>query len=720
MGISKKTLLIVASILGTIILSLFFYLQFFVLRQYADIEKVEISNKIVQSVKAFNKSSESQTAAALVFSLSGETFDFLKDEDFYQNDFFISKKILQDMDIDFFTLIDEQKNVRFAAVMKDDSRIEYMLGESFKNEIIVDKYLASQKNSFNGVSGVVSIGDVPYMIISKPVLDNKNPDSGVPAGTLLTGFKIDREIADALTNSLRSEIDIYYLGLDETKSRFSEVIQNLNNGNSYDIDYFSANEVAGYTFISDLNSNPVLLIEVISPRDIYIAGRNNIYTFFTVIFLTGLISCLTIFLILEKSVLSRIVKLSKDSEEIGKRGDILKTIPYRGNDEISRLTISINRMLRAISRNQLDILKSEKRFKDLVELLPEIVIESDIDYRLVFANQSFFTVFKYNDEDVKKGLYLHDLLKEKDFKRVTEETEKLELGSKTPSAEYTAIKKYGGTFPILLSSVATFSEFSVLSGFRSIAVDITDRKREEEQLRELEDRWEFALEGSGDGVWDWNFETNQFYYSRRLKELLGYDELEFKNDINKVMDSIHPQDLERVTENINKHLNGESRYYNAEYRIRKRDGSYIWAQDRGKVIRWDGEGKPIRMIGTFTDITVRKELEEEIKRLAYKDPLTNLPNRLLFNDRIELTTASSKRNNKRFALVIMDIDRFKVINDTYGHDVGDKLILYIGNKISETLRKSDTIARFGGDEFLLLLPDIKDRDDIEKIVKKDL
>ena len=330
--------------------------------------------------------------------------------------------------------------------MKDDSRIEYMLGESFKDEILVDKYLASQNNSFNGVSGVIIIEDAPYMIVSKPVLDPKNPDSRKPAGTLLTGFKIDTDISDALTNSLRSEINIYYLGLEETKSRFSEVIKNLNNGNSYDIDYFSANETAGYTFISDLDSNPVLLIEVISPRDIYIAGRNNIYTFFTVIFLTGLISCLTIFLILEKSVLSRIVKLSKDSEEIGKRGNILKTIPYRGNDEISKLAISINRMLRAISRNQLDILKSEKRFKDLVELLPEIVIESDTEYRLVFANQSFFKVFEYNDEDVKKGLYLHDLLEEKDFKRLKEETEKLELGSKTPSAEYEAIKKMAALF----------------------------------------------------------------------------------------------------------------------------------------------------------------------------------------------------------------------------------------------------------------------------------
>jgi diguanylate cyclase (GGDEF)-like protein/PAS domain S-box-containing protein len=269
-----------------------------------------------------------------------------------------------------------------------------------------------------------------------------------------------------------------------------------------------------------------------------------------------------------------------------------------------------------------------------------------------------------------------------------------------------------------MSSVATFNEYGVPGGFRTIAMDITSRKKAEEQLRELEARWEFALEGSGDGVWDWNFKNNEVFYSRRLKELLGFDETELKNDFNEVMDRIHPKDVNRVKGNIEKHLRGETRYYTADYRIMKRDGSYMWAEDRGKVIRWDKEGKPLRMIGTFTDITVRKELEEEIKRLAYRDPLTNLPNRLLFNDRVELTIASSRRYSKRFALMIIDVDKFKKINDTYGHDVGDKLILHIGAKIQEVLRKSDTIARFGGDEFLLLLPDIRGRQDVEKIAKK--
>ena len=432
----------------------------------------------------------------------------------------------------------------------------------------------------------------------------------------------------------------------------------------------------------------------------------------------GLISCLTIFLLLEKSFLARIVRLSRESEEIGKSNDLTKKIPHRGNDEISKLAISINRMLRDLRRNQLDIMKSEKRFKDLVELLPEIVIETDTELKIIFANQSFFDIYGYNQKDIEKGLYITDIITPEDIERFREKIEILKKGEKTESEEYKAVKKGGPDFPVLMSSVATFNEYGVASGFRTIAMDITSRKKAEEQLRELEARWEFALEGSGDGVWDWNFENNEVFYSRRLKELLGFDETEMRNDFNEVMNRIHPRDVNRVRGSIEKHLRGETKYYTADYMIMKRNGTYIWAEDRGKVIRWDKKGKPLRMIGTFTDITVRKELEEEIKRLAYRDPLTNLPNRLLFNDRVELTIASSRRYNKRFALMIIDVDKFKKINDTYGHDMGDKLILHIGTKIQEILRKSDTIARFGGDEFLLLLPDIRGRQDVEKIARK--
>jgi len=417
-------------------------------------------------------------------------------------------------------------------------------------------------------------------------------------------------------------------------------------------------------------------------------------------------------------VLFRIVYLSKKTNEIGTKRDLSKNIAFKGRDEISDLTISINRMLRELRGKEIDIKKNEKRFKDLVELLPEIVLEVNKDQRITFANQAFFEITGYSEEDIRNGLYSADILTPEDFIRAKEKNSSLICGVKTESSEYFAIKKDGTTFPILVSTVAINDENGDFTGFRSVVLDITNRKKEEELLREVEERWQFALEGSEDGVWDWNFETNEVFYSKRFKEILGFDESEWKNERSEAMDRIHPDDYENVMAQINNHLQGNTSNYSSEYRIKHKDGTYLWTHDRGKVIRWDVNGKPLRMIGTCSNITPRKKLEEKIKELAYRDPLTNLPNRLLFNDRLDLTIASSRRNNKKFALIILDIDKFKKINDNYGHDIGDQMILYVGKKIESLLRKSDTIARFGGDEFLLLLPEIKDKQDAEKIAEK--
>ncbi|MBM3714085.1 MAG: PAS domain S-box protein, partial [Actinobacteria bacterium] len=493
------------------------------------------------------------------------------------------------------------------------------------------------------------------------------------------GKLIDKKTIELIESEVGNPLNLYLLEADEAKTKFEKTISKLLSGSSYEIQYDGSREISGYTVIKDINSTPALLLEVSSPRTIYIEGQTNIYTFFIILVTTGIISCLTIFLILEKLVLSRIVLLSNKTKEIGQTKDLSRIIPFRGNDEVARLTVSINNMLRELKGSELDIKKSEKRFKDLVELLPEIVIEtSSVEQKITFANISFFKVFGYSEEDLHEGLYLNDIITMDDFKKMMEKIPLLASGRKIEGSEYIAVRKDESTLPILISTIPIYDENNKLTGFRSIIMDITKRKEEEEMLRELEERWHFAVEGSGDGVWDWNFESNEVFYSRRFKEILGFEEYELKNNISEIMDRIYPDDYQNVIGSINMHLKGETPYYTAEYRIMHHNGNYIWAQDRGKIIRWDGDGKPVRMIGTFTDITVRKKLEEEIKKLAYRDPLTNLPNRLLFNDRIELTIVGSKRNNRKFALMIVDIDRFKKINDTYGHVVGDKLILFVG------------------------------------------
>lgn len=152
-------------------------------------------------------------------------------------------------------------------------------------------------------------------------------------------------------------------------------------------------------------------------------------------------------------------------------------------------------------------------------------------------------------------------------------------------------------------------------GTLSSGEDITEKKRAEVELRESEKRWQFALEGAGDGLWDWNAETNKVFFSRRWKEMLGFSENEIEEKLDEWDSRIHPDDRTSVYEDLNAHFIGETDIYQNEHRILCKDGSYKWILDRGKVIERTGDGKPLRVIGTHSDISDRKKWELEREKL---------------------------------------------------------------------------------------------------------
>ena len=359
-------------------------------------------------------------------------------------------------------------------------------------------------------------------------------------------------------------------------------------------------------------------------------------------------------------------------------------------------------------------------------------------------------------------------------------------------------------------------------------------------LIKSEYRWKFALEGAGEGVWDWNLETGSVFLSARMKEMFGYETDDQLGDINSARSKVHPDDLQSVVNARVAYFEGKTPGFEATARVLCKDQGWKWCLIRGMVVSRDWEGKPLRMIGTladiserhkneeslrlaatvletmneallvtgadnliisvnpsftqitgytpdevigkdpamlsdgvlrpdlvetmkqslkstgswmgeivnrrktgelyvawafissvrntkdevtnfvcvFSDISERKAIEQRMQYLAHFDPLTELPNRSLFHDRLRQALATCRRNQTHLALLFVDLDKFKPINDTLGHGIGDLLLREVAYRLLDSIRESDTAARIGGDEFVVLLPGIDTEQDAVTVAEK--
>jgi diguanylate cyclase (GGDEF)-like protein/PAS domain S-box-containing protein len=245
--------------------------------------------------------------------------------------------------------------------------------------------------------------------------------------------------------------------------------------------------------------------------------------------------------------------------------------------------------------------------------------------------------------------------------------------------------------------------------------EIEERRRIEQALRESEERYELAVRGANDGLWDWDLLTDEIYFSPRWKEMLGYEKEEIKNDSNEWFKRIHPEDVEKTRLDIANHINDVTPHFENEHRMLHKDGSYRWMLSRGIAVKENG-GFTTRMAGSQADIHARKQAEDKLLYDAFYDSLTNLPNRALFMDRLQYTVERAKRKpDYLFAVLFLDLDRFKDVNDSLGHMCGDELLVIIAEKLKIGRRSTDTVARHGGDEFVILLEDISDVSDASQV-----
>jgi diguanylate cyclase (GGDEF)-like protein/PAS domain S-box-containing protein len=243
-----------------------------------------------------------------------------------------------------------------------------------------------------------------------------------------------------------------------------------------------------------------------------------------------------------------------------------------------------------------------------------------------------------------------------------------------------------------------------------VMLDITAGRTAQAALEQAEDRWKLALESTGDGVWDWHILEGKEYYSQRCREMYGFAHNQPWDRAEAYDGIVHPDDNPQRLLDLYAYLNNAVSTYSNEHRVRCADGSWKWVLSRGMVISRDKDGAPVRMIGTHTDITQRKDAELMIWRQANFDALTGLPNRRLLRERLNKAMKVADVKQTPLAVIFLDLDEFKEVNDTLGHEVGDHLLIEASRRIEQCLQPTDTLARMGGDEFTIVVVDAGDEE----------
>jgi diguanylate cyclase (GGDEF)-like protein/PAS domain S-box-containing protein len=377
---------------------------------------------------------------------------------------------------------------------------------------------------------------------------------------------------------------------------------------------------------------------------------------------------------------------------------------------------NVRPLVAQVSAAQEEAAAAHEQLQRIADNVPALVGYVSSDERYQFANRIYGDWFAV-DPQAMIGRRMSEIWEPDRYARTRPHIEKA-LGGERADFEQ-EIRSHGNQRMLRTSFVPEIAPGGGVRGFFVLSSDVTKQEQVHRALDHAMQRLDLALDASRVTVWESDLRTGETVLSEAWAELLGRTPGETRTTVAELSALVHPEEIGRLSRESMEVAQGRREEYAVEHRIRAESGHWKWILSRGKVVERDpATGQALRMMGTNLDITARKQGEMRLEQLANYDTLTGAANRNLFGNRLAQAIARSRRTKDRAALMYLDIDKFKGINDTLGHAAGDALLREFAARLKAVVRDTDTVGRLGGDEFAVLMEDVKDAEAPARVAQK--
>jgi diguanylate cyclase (GGDEF)-like protein/PAS domain S-box-containing protein len=713
MTLRKKTIIIISVTLASLILILYAISRVILLDSFAELEEQNTRRNVERILSAISDDISDLNHLTGDWAGWDDTYAFIEDA----NDNYVKSNLIDEtfteLNLNIMLFINSSGQIIFGKGFDLKNGKEIPVPKSLQEHISASSLLVCHPDTKSSITGIILLPEGPMLVASRPILTSK--EKGPIRGALIMGRYLDYAKIKHFAEETHLSLAMHSLNNSQMPPDFQAALSALSEEAPVLVRPLSAESVAGYALLKDIYGNPGLVLRVDMPREIYGQGRAGMLYFILSLLVVGLVFGLVTLLLLEKVILSRLARLSAGVNSVGASSDHSARVLMTGRDELSSLAGAINGMLEALERSQSELKESKERYRklanklrtahqqlqDIIEFLPDATFVIDHDKKVIAWNRAIEEMTGVCKEEIigkgdyayavpfygKKRPMLIDLVFADD-KEIEQKYDYVEKKGNTLYAEVFTPPAFEGKEVFLWATASPLfdSDGNLVGAIASIR-NITERKQAEVLFKTLFSSSPIGIYIVQDGKFQLVNPQFQKHTGYSEGELLGMDSLKI----------VLPGDRNMVKENAVKMLKGE-RSSPYEYRVTNKCGETRWIMETVTSIQYQGRRATL---GNYMDITERKLMEERLKYLSLHDPLTGLYNRAYFEQ--EMRRLESGRYNP-VGLIVCDMDGLKLVNDTLGHNTGDTLLLAAAGVIKKAFREGDVVARIGGDEFAVLLP----------------